>query len=295
MAVPPGKVQIRMRPTGRTTYDFYEFDLNKLGQEAGTGFAGKVRDIFSDLLLAEAIAVSKPKLKKIAASMAAAGNLEFAQLSPFILRLIGTPADTHAAIRFNPVESIGNPQFDLNIVPSTSGGTSLKAAKAQANTLIWTKLSQAYFEAKGKKGFFHNTGHLLQDLAVETSDLPQKVGPIRVVFLDEKYTGQKKIKKGELLGFFRLTYLKSKFFHSSIIPALSPSNSSTMVDPKFQLEKLLFGTLTATRLGAYAGDATKGSGKFTPRHLVQPALAWFLTERIPAAMGRAADRFLRGI
>ena len=250
-------------------------------------------------MLAEAIAITKPQLKKIGAAMAAAGNQEFAQLAPFILRLVDTPSSptSHTTLRFNRVDALddADSRFHLDIVPSTRGGTALKRARMQSDILIWTKLSEAYWESKGRRGYFMRTGSLLHDLAVELSDAPQTVGPIRVVFMDEKFTGQKKIKTKELLGFFRLTYVKSKFFHSSIIPALNPDNSPTTVDPKFQLEKLLFGTLTATRLGAYAGDASKGSGKFQPRHLVQPALAWFLTERIPAAMARAADRFLRGI
>lgn len=290
-----GTVQIRSRKAGLSTFDFFEFPLDGLAGRQGGQFANKIRDIFSDLIISDAIVITRPKLKKIATAMAAAGNQEFAQLAPFIQDLIGTPADNHVAIRFNPVDSIGGSNADLKIVPSTAGGTGLKAVRSQANTLIWTKLTKAYFEAKGRKGFFHRTGHLMQDLAAETADLPQRVGPIRVVFLDEKYTGQTNINKGELLGFFRLTYLKSRFFKPDIIPALTPGTAASTVDPKFQLEKMLFGASTATRLGAYAGDATKGSGKFRPRHLVQPALAWFLTERIPTAMARAADRFLRGI
>ena len=40
------------------------------------------------------------------------------------------------------------------------------------------------------------TGSLLHDLAVELSDTPQTVGPIRVVFMDEKFTSQKDQNRG---------------------------------------------------------------------------------------------------
>jgi hypothetical protein len=99
------------------------------------------------------------------------------------------------------------------------------------------------------------TGSLLHDLAVELSDAPQTVGPIQVVFVDEIHRSKKIRNQGTA---FSALHVKSKFFHSTSSRLLIPNNSPTTVDPKFQLEKLLFGTLTATRLGAYAGDASKG-------------------------------------
>ena len=47
--VSPGSVQIRMRPQGRSNYDFYEIKFDDL-----RGFGAKIRNSFSDLLLAEA-------------------------------------------------------------------------------------------------------------------------------------------------------------------------------------------------------------------------------------------------
>ena len=204
--VSPGSVQIRMRPQGRSNYDFYEIKFDDLG---GYGIAAKIRNSFSDLLLAEAVAISKPQLKKIGAAMAVAGNQEFAQLAPFILRLTGTPTSptSHTTLRFNRVDALdtdADSRFRLDIVPSTRGGTALKRARMQSDILIWTKLSEAYWESKGRKGYFIRTGSLLQDLAVELSDTPQTVGPIRVVFMDEKFTGQKKIKTQELSDFSAL-------------------------------------------------------------------------------------------
>ena len=202
--VSPGSVQIRMRPQGRSNYDFYEVEFDDL-----RGFGAKIRDSFSDLLLAEAVAVSKPQLKKIGAAMAVAGNQEFAQLASFILRLIGTPTSptSHTTLRFNRVDALdtdADSRFQLDIVPSTRGGTALKRARMQSDILIWTKLSEAYWESKGRKGYFMRTGSLLQDLAVELSDAPQTVGPIRVVFMDEKFTGQKRSKPRNCLDFSAL-------------------------------------------------------------------------------------------
>ena len=47
-----GTVQIRMRPAGRRTYDFYEFPLDSLNTREGGQFAGQIRESFSDLVLA---------------------------------------------------------------------------------------------------------------------------------------------------------------------------------------------------------------------------------------------------
>ena len=156
--VSPGSVQIRMRPQGRSNYDFYEIKFDDLGGY-GTGFA-KIRNSFSDLLLAKAFAISKPQLKKIGAAMAVAGNQEFAQLAPFILRLTGTPTSptSHTTLRFNRVDALdtdADSRFRLDIVPSTRGGTALKRARMQSDILIWTKLSEAYWESRGQEGLLH--------------------------------------------------------------------------------------------------------------------------------------------
>ena len=208
--VSPGTVQIRMRPQGRSNYDFYEIKFDEpcaaLVPRSATP---------SLISCSPRRSPSQTSAEEDRCRHGCCRQPGVRSARPIHLRLIGTPTSptSHTTLRFNRVDALdtdADSRFQLDIVPSTRGGTALKRARMQSDILIWTKLSEAYWESKGRKGYFMRTGSLLQDLAVELSDAPQTVGPIRVVFMDEKFTGQKKIKTKELLGFFRLTYREVK-------------------------------------------------------------------------------------
>jgi hypothetical protein len=270
-----GTVKVRI---GRT---FYEDDLERpLDNFVRSLKAGMLRAIRG-----EAIKVLTPKMQSVARAMSAAGNAEFRELGPFITQhLIGipnTPGST-TTVAFPPVNARYGLLSDVDISPVR--GAQLRHT---SNRLIWRALSKRYWERKGRKGFFDNTGALRHNLSQALQNAPEQVGPIKVSFDPSKVEPPDleviSRNKSEILGFFRITYVKKQFIRH--IPALI-RGKITDIDPTFGLEKLLFDPETVTKL---SGD----NGRVAQRHMVQPTLAWFLIERIPAAMARAASLKLK--
>jgi hypothetical protein len=225
-------------------------------------------------------------MRKLARKMEAVGNAEFQQIGPFIAQhMIGIP-NTPGASTTIQLPDVTNPnRIFTEFVPSTSPNR-LKNIRAHGEQLVWNALKKKYWERKGRKGFFDRTGDLRFILTDMLDNAQNTVGDLKITYDPENLNDPQldlygRIDKTELLGYFKIRYVKSRLFN--LIPALK-SGRVTDFDPSFGLEKALFKPLTVSKLGA---ELPK------PRPLVQPVIGWFLLERIPAAMSRAAAEVLR--
>lgn len=244
----------------------------------------------------EAKKISRLKLRQIALAMSQAGNQEFHQLRTFIMNMVGVNSNKGTTTLWTlsdpSIGQHGDPVY-RSLLPNANSRF-LPLIRAQGGVLIWRALKREYFGRKirgGKPKFFVRTGALQAILPGLLDRIPDKVGPIKVSFDNAGYQGQSEIKNvEEIFGFFRITLVKKTFVN--LMPGFTTGNP-TDIDPSMRFERKLFGDDVSTKLGAFPGDASRGSNKFPQRHMIQPVTAWFLLEQVPAAMARAAADLLR--